>query len=142
MAEGAAIRMLFDGECALCKREVAFLRERDAEARRIDFVDIAGPDYKPEANQGLTYVAAMEEIHAILPDGTVVKGVEVFRRLYEEVGLGFVYAATKNSTVERWANRLYGVWAQYRMQITGRGDMAAVLARRAAGDATTCRQGN
>merc|ERR1711871_1776017 len=56
-----------------------------------------GPDYKPEANQGLTYAAAMEEIHAILPDGTVVKGVEVFRRLYEEVGLGFVYAATKAS---------------------------------------------
>ncbi len=141
MAEGAAIRMLFDGECALCKREVAFLRGRDADAGRIDFVDIAAPGYDPAANQGLSYVAAMEEIHAILPDGTVVKGVEVFRRLYEEVGLGFVYAATKNGAVERAANSVYGVWARFRLQLTGRGDLAAVLAKRASGDATTCRQG-
>ena len=139
--EGAAIRMLFDGECALCKREVAFLRGRDEGAGRIDFVDIAAPDYDPAANQGLSYEAAMEEIHAILPDGTVVRGIEVFRRLYEEVGLGFVYAATKNEAVERAANRVYGFWARFRMQLTGRGDMAAVLAKRAAGDASTCRQG-
>ena len=107
----------------------------------VDFVDIAAPDYDPAANQGLSYEAAMEEIHAILPDGTVVRGIEVFRRLYEEVGLGFVYAATKNEAVERAANRVYGFWARFRMQLTGRGDMAAVLAKRAAGDASTCRQG-
>ena len=32
----------------------------------------------------------MERIHAVLPDGRVVKDVEVFRRLYEAVGLGWV----------------------------------------------------
>jgi hypothetical protein len=37
----------------------------------------------------------MERIHAILPDGTIVKDIEVFRRLYEAVGLGWVYAVTK-----------------------------------------------
>ena len=31
--------------------------------------------------------------------------VEVFRRLYEEVGLGWVYAVTKNRTVEGLANK-------------------------------------
>ena len=47
----------------------------------------------------------MGSIHAILADGRVVRDVEVFRRLYEAVGLGWVYAATKNSTVERLANK-------------------------------------
>lgn len=37
----------------------------------------------------------MGNIHAILPDGKVVTNVEVFRRLYEAVGLGWVYAITK-----------------------------------------------
>jgi len=31
--------------------------------------------------------------------------VEVFRRLYEEVGLGWVYSITKNKTVEGLANK-------------------------------------
>lgn len=31
--------------------------------------------------------------------------VEVFRRLYEEVGLGWVYAITKNKTAEGLANK-------------------------------------
>ena len=119
----------------------AYLGEMGVREVRARFVDIAAPDYDPAANQGLSYEAAMEEIHAILPDGTVVRGIEVFRRLYEEVGLGFVYAATKNEAVERAANRVYGFWARFRMQLTGRGDMAAVLAKRAAGDASTCRQG-
>ena len=41
------------------------------------------------------HMQAMGEIHAILPDGRVVTNVEVFRRLYDAVGLGWVYAVTK-----------------------------------------------
>lgn len=37
----------------------------------------------------------MKKIHAITADGKVVVGVEVFRRLYEAIGLGYVYAITK-----------------------------------------------
>ena len=37
----------------------------------------------------------MGRIHAILPDGTTVKNVEVFRRTYEILGMGWVYAVTK-----------------------------------------------
>lgn len=37
----------------------------------------------------------MRRIHAVTSDGQIVSGVEVFRRLYEAVGLGFVYAITK-----------------------------------------------
>ena len=32
----------------------------------------------------------MGKIHAILPNGEVVTNIEVFRRLYEAVGLGWV----------------------------------------------------
>lgn len=71
----------------------------------------------------------MERIHAILPDGTIVRDVEVFRRLYEAVGLGWVYAITKNPTVLAAANALYGVWARYRTQITGREALEVILQR-------------
>lgn len=81
------------------------LRRRDAGAGRIAFVDIASPDYSADANGGVSYRAGMERIHAVLPDGRVVVDVEVFRRAYELVGLGWVYAATRNSTVEGLANK-------------------------------------
>ncbi|CAK9177324.1 unnamed protein product [Ilex paraguariensis] len=77
------IKMLYDGECSLCMREV------------------------------------MGRIHAILSDGAVVKNVEAFRKLYEAVGLGWVYAITKYKPVATIADVVYGVWAKYRLQITG-----------------------
>ena len=46
----------------------------------------------------------MGTIHGILPDGRVVTNVEVFRRLYEAVGLGWVYAATKVEPVRKAAD--------------------------------------
>jgi predicted DCC family thiol-disulfide oxidoreductase YuxK len=113
-------------------KEVAFLRKRDAAVgSRIDFVDIAAPDYRPEDNAGVTFQQAMERIHAILPDGTVVRDIEVFRRLYEAVGLGWVYAITSNKAVEAAANALYGVWAKYRTQITGAWRGTALAGREA-----------
>jgi predicted DCC family thiol-disulfide oxidoreductase YuxK len=60
---------------------------------------------------------AMEKIHAIERDGRVITGIEVFRRLYEAVGLGWVYSATKNKAVEAAANAVYDVWAKYRTQV-------------------------
>lgn len=78
---------------------------------------------------------AMERIHAIKADGTIVKDVEVFRELYEAVGLGWVYAITKNPSVLNAANAVYGVWAKYRTQITGREALEVILARRAAEEA-------
>ena len=87
---------------------------------KIDFVDISSPDYSAADNAGISYATAMERIHAIERDGTVVTGVAVFRRLSEAVGLGWVYAATKNKAVETAANAVYEVWAKYRTQLTGR----------------------
>ncbi|PNY02074.1 thiol-disulfide oxidoreductase DCC [Trifolium pratense] len=89
------IKMLYDGDCPLCMREVNMLRERNKSYGTIKFVDIGSDDYSPQENQGLDYQTAMGRIHAILSDGTVVTDVEAFRRLYEEVGLGWVYAVTK-----------------------------------------------
>lgn len=69
------IRMLYDGDCPLCMREVDFLRGRDGGSGTIDFVDIADRGFTPDRNAGLTFEQAMGEIHAILPDGAIVTKV-------------------------------------------------------------------
>lgn len=135
---GWELRLLFDGDCPLCVREVDMLKARDAGKGKIDFVDIAAEDYDAAANAGIEFETAMERIHGILPDNTVVRDVEVFRRAYEAVGLGWVYAATRWEPVARAADAVYGVWARNRMQVTGRPPLAEVLElrrRRLAGEA-------
>ena len=57
------------------------LMRRDAGANRIAFVDVAAPNYSPEANAGISFEAAMERIHAVLPDGTIVTGEALCLRM-------------------------------------------------------------
>ncbi len=47
---------------------------------------------------------AMGTIHGVLPDGRVITNVEVFRKLYEAVGLGWVYAPTQLGPIGKAAD--------------------------------------
>eukprot|EP01026_Neomeris_dumetosa_P000652 TRINITY_DN10160_c0_g4_i2.p1 TRINITY_DN10160_c0_g4~~TRINITY_DN10160_c0_g4_i2.p1 ORF type:complete len:181 (-),score=19.44 TRINITY_DN10160_c0_g4_i2:190-732(-) len=124
------IRMLYDSECPLCMHEVNFLKNRDKGKNKLDFVDIASPNYSPEANQNISYEVAMGRIHGILSDGRVVDGMEVFRRCYGAVGLGWVFAATQNKYIGYVADQVYTFWAKYRMQITGRPGLEVIFEKR------------
>lgn len=48
---------------------------------------------------------AMGSIHGVLPGGKVITNVDVFRKLYEVVGLGWVYSITKFAPINKIANR-------------------------------------
>ncbi len=124
------IKLLYDGECPLCLREVNFLRRRDAGRGWVAFVDIADDDYIPEHNGGVDFETAMGRIHAVLPDNTVIRDVEVFRRVYEILGMGWVYAATQLPVIGAIANWMYGLWAHWRLPLTGRPSLEAILAER------------
>jgi predicted DCC family thiol-disulfide oxidoreductase YuxK len=124
------IKLLYDGECPLCLREINFLTKRDAGRGIIKFVDIADLDYDPEVNGGVNFETAMGRIHAVLSDGTVIKNVEVFRRVYEELGIGWMYAVTKLPVIGAIIDWIYGIWANWRLKLTGRPDLSVVIAQR------------
>ncbi|KST64327.1 thiol-disulfide oxidoreductase DCC family protein [Mastigocoleus testarum] len=124
------IKLLYDGQCPLCVREVNFLQKRDAGRNLVAFVDIADDDYNPEENGGVDFEAAMGRIHGVLPDGTVIKNVEVFRRVYEALGMGWVYAITKLPIIGAIANLIYGIWAEWRLALTGRPNLETIIRKR------------
>ncbi len=124
------IKLLYDGECPLCVREVNFLTKKDAGRGIVKFVDISALDYDPKDNAKIDFTTAMGRIHGILPDGTVIKNVEVFRRVYEELGMGWVYAITKLPILGAIADWLYGIWADWRLKLTGRPDLEAIMTER------------
>jgi predicted DCC family thiol-disulfide oxidoreductase YuxK len=124
------IKLLYDGECPLCLREVNFLRQKDAGRGKVIFVDIADDNYSPAENAGIDYETAMGRIHAILADGTVITNIEAFRRVYEILGMGWVYALTKIPLIGFIANKIYEVWANLRLKITGRDDLKTIMLSR------------
>jgi predicted DCC family thiol-disulfide oxidoreductase YuxK len=113
------IRVLFDGECPLCSREVRFLARRDRGRGRIAFQDLADPAFDPRVH-GLDRARAMARIHGVLPGGQVVEGVEVFRRAYAAVGLGWLLAWTRWPILRGLADAAYRVFARNRLRWTGR----------------------
>lgn len=63
MKDSWEIKMLYDGDCPLCMREVNMLRKRDKDQDKIGFVDISSPDYSPKDNAGISY----EQVQGVLP---------------------------------------------------------------------------
>jgi predicted DCC family thiol-disulfide oxidoreductase YuxK len=113
------IRVLYDGDCPLCSREIRFLEKRDRGRGRIQFEDIAEPSFDP-AVYGLDAGELMARIHGVLPDATVIEGVEVFRRAYAAVGLGWLMAPTRWPGLRRVAELAYRIFARNRLRWTGR----------------------
>lgn len=117
-AHAPAMELYFDGACPLCAREVAFLRRRDR-AGRIRFTDIAAPGFDAAAT-GIAWRDLMDRIHARLADGTVVEGVEAFRRLYALLGWGWLVAPTRLPGVRQVLDLAYRTFARNRLRLTGR----------------------
>eukprot|EP01041_Mallomonas_annulata_P008961 gene8961-18547_t len=124
------VDLLYDSECPICMMEVKFLQKRDIDGK-IKFTDISSPDYNPVDHGNVKFEDGMRKIRAVLPDNSVVIGVEVFRKTYEAIGLGWVFEVTNIPFIGRVADSLYDIWAENRLKITGRGDLADLLSERA-----------
>jgi predicted DCC family thiol-disulfide oxidoreductase YuxK len=112
------IQVFYDGACPLCLREIRFLKRLDKKGR-IRHTDIAAPDFRP-SEYGKTMEAFMAEIHGRLPDGTWVRGVEVFRRLYAAIGLAPLVWFTRLPVIAGLLDRAYHAFARNRLRLTGR----------------------
>jgi predicted DCC family thiol-disulfide oxidoreductase YuxK len=85
-------KLLFDGECPLCRREVRWLQRRNRHGQ-LAFEDITAPGFDA-ARFGTTREELMGVIHGVFPDGRLVRRMEVFRQAYRAVGLGWLTAPT------------------------------------------------
>lgn len=117
-AYGFDLDVYYDGDCPLCAREVRWLRRRDRR-RRIRFVDIAAPGFDAR-EAGVPLETLMERIHGRLPDGTIIDGVEVFRRIYAAVGFPTLARLSRLPGVSGMLELAYRWFARNRLRLTGR----------------------
>jgi len=108
-------KLLYDGDCPLCRREAAFLRRCDRDGR-LALEDIAAPGFDP-AVYGTSHEALMGVIHGVFPDGRMVQKVAAFREAYRAIGLGWLLAPTAWPGLSWLADRGYEWFARNRMKI-------------------------
>lgn len=107
--------LLYDGNCPICQKEVAWLRWKNKQGR-LGFHDINAADFNASA-YGKTHDQLMAEIHGIYPDGSVIKGLEVFCAAYRAVGLGWLMAPLRWPVVKPLFESLYRLFARHRLRL-------------------------
>lgn len=118
VSQAFEIEVFFDGGCPLCRREIEMIRRKD-KARLIRFTDIDEPSFNAPS-VGKTQEELMAQLHGRLPDGTWVKGVDTFRRLYEAIGFRWIVRLSRLSGISQILNIAYGAFAKNRLALTGR----------------------
>ncbi|TKB94073.1 MAG: DUF393 domain-containing protein [Nitrospira sp.] len=112
------LTVFFDGDCPICAREIALMKRLDRR-RQLEFCDFSGQEYDA-ASSGFAAADLATVIHARWADGIVITGVEVFRAMWEAVGLGFLAKLSRLSLVEPLVLNAYAWFARNRLRLTGR----------------------
>lgn len=110
------VKLLYDGQCPMCSREARWLKRQDGKDG-LQLVDITGPDFDP-GEFGLSRDEVMRVIHAVLPDGRVLRRMDAIRAAYAAVGRGWLLAPTTWPGL-RWLTDLaYTLFARNRMTVS------------------------
>jgi predicted DCC family thiol-disulfide oxidoreductase YuxK len=112
------LTVFFDGACPICDREIALMRLLDRR-RQLEFCDFSAKEYEA-ASSGFAAADLATVIHARWADGSVITGVEVFRAMWEAVGLGFLARLSRLSLVEPLVLNAYAWFSHNRLRLTGR----------------------
>ncbi|GAB6139597.1 DUF393 domain-containing protein [Methylosoma difficile] len=107
--------LFYDGQCPICRKEVAFLSRCNKHGRLV-LQDIHSAGFNAE-DYGKKTAELMAEIHGLLPDGRIIKGMPVFRAAYRAVGLGWLMAPTGWPVINLIFDGLYVLFAKYRLSL-------------------------
>lgn len=111
---GWQVTIFFDGACPICSREMNFVRKKNS-AGAVRLVDTSSPDFDPRAHGISSDPDRL--IHGKLPDGTIIQGLEVFRRVYSALGMGWLLAPTAWPVLRPIFDFGYRIFARHRKKI-------------------------
>lgn len=112
------LKVFYDGQCPICRREIRWVQSRDHH-NRIEAIDIESPNFDASAYH-LDQQDLRGRIHAICPNGQVVTGVEVFRQIYAKLGMSWLIQWTRLPGARQASDAAYRWFARNRYRLTGR----------------------
>ncbi|XP_051914192.1 uncharacterized protein LOC127596069 isoform X1 [Hippocampus zosterae] len=117
------VKVLYDGLCPICVTEIRFLQFlQKNQPEKVEFLDISLPGYDGAKCKGVSFEAAMEEMHVIDERHQVHRGVPAFAVMYGAVGLGWLGRFMMWPPVRPFMDNFYAIFARNRLKWTGRGN--------------------
>lgn len=113
------LKLLYDGECPICKREICILQKKESQ-NKIKFVDISSKEFSPFENNNIDYNTAMSQIHAIDGKGNLLVGIPAFATVYARSQLLVTSTLLRITFIKSILKPLYTLFAKKRLWITGR----------------------
>lgn len=107
------LKVYYDGRCPLCVREINWLRKKNLD-ERVAFEDYNLKTCQAKEEFGLEREQLHRKIHAVTDEGQVLKGMEVFRKLYAMLGMGWVVSWTGWPVLKWLFDGLYWCFARIR----------------------------
>lgn len=114
----APLRIYYDGLCPICCRGAAKLRRLDRGRGRLILIDFTDQAFDPESVSA-SPDELVGSIHAQLPDGRLIRGMEVFRHAHSALGRGWLLAPTGWPGLRPICDQLYGFVARHRPRGSG-----------------------
>jgi predicted DCC family thiol-disulfide oxidoreductase YuxK len=109
------LTLYYDGNCGICRAEMARLRAWD-KASRLAFADIAVPDFVPPP--GVNLPALNVEMHAQTGDGRLLVGIDSLLAAYTLVGRGWMVAPLRVPALRPMFSAMYRSFARNRYRIS------------------------
>lgn len=116
MSSDYPLTIFYDASCPVCALEMDQLRRRDT-ASRLVLVDMSAPGFDA-ARHGLALPELDAAIHALRPDGSVVRGMAVLRLAYAAAGLGWVLRPSGFAALKPVFDAAYRTFARHRKPIS------------------------
>ena len=113
------LKLLYDGECPICKREICILQKKDNQ-KKIKFIDISSKEFSPFENNNIDYNTAMSQIHAIDGKGNLLVGIPAFATVYARSQLLVTSTLLRIPFIKSVLKPFYTLFAKKRLWITGR----------------------
>lgn len=114
-----SLKLLYDGECPICKREICILQKKESQTK-IKFIDISSKEFTPFENNNIDYNTAMSQIHAIDGKGNLLVGIPAFATVYARCQFLVASTLLRIPFIKRVLKPLYALFAKKRLWMTGR----------------------
>ncbi|CDR33813.1 DUF2878 family protein [Criblamydia sequanensis] len=113
------MKLLYDGDCPICKKEICLLQKKDTQGK-VNFVDISSKEFSPSENNNIDYNTAMAQMHAIDGKGNLLVGIPAFAAVYAHCQLLILSTLLRIPFIKIVLQPLYRLFAKKRLWITGR----------------------
>jgi len=106
------MKIFYDSQCPICSREIKILKIIDKK-NKVEYVDFTKKNFVP-SKYGKNIDDFKKEINGVGKKGKWLKGMDVFREVYSEIGLGFLVKWTSVPIIKQIFDLLYKIFAKIR----------------------------